>query len=166
MADETVPDEEESAPAEAATGKSASEAPAATEDAPASAVEEAPAVTAEAADAGKASNDSVGQGADISSAALFEEDVLVSETAEDVVAANGTEIKFEAMYGILWLTVVFFSGLLILSTKINLTPSAASVLLELVSLWIGLLWVIMCVQILDAVVWSRHRRRQSAKVQK
>ena len=51
MADETVPDEKEAAPAEAATGESASEAPAATEDAPASAVEEAPAVTAEAAEA-------------------------------------------------------------------------------------------------------------------
>ena len=50
MADETVPDEKEAAPAEAATGESASEAPAATEDAPASAVEEAPAVTAEAAE--------------------------------------------------------------------------------------------------------------------
>ena len=51
VADETVPDAEEAAPAEAATGESASEAPAATEDAPASAVEEAPAVTAEAAEA-------------------------------------------------------------------------------------------------------------------
>ena len=49
VADETVPDAEE-----AATGESASEAPAATEDAPASAVEEAPAVTAEAAEAAEA----------------------------------------------------------------------------------------------------------------
>ena len=59
MADETVPDEEEAAPAEAATGESASEAPAATEDAPASAVEEAPAVTAEAAEAPGGSDMSV-----------------------------------------------------------------------------------------------------------
>ena len=148
VADETVPDAEEAAPAEAATGESASEAPAATEDAPASAVEEAPAVTAEAAEAAEAAQ------------------VSNDLTAEEAVASNGSEMKHGAMYGILWLTVVFFSGLFILSTKINLTPSATSVLLELVSLWIGLLCVMMCVQILDAVVWSRHRRRQSAKVLK
>ena len=62
VADETVPDAEEAAPAEAATGDSASEAPAATEDAPASAVEEAPAVTAEAAEPPAAGKQRLKQG--------------------------------------------------------------------------------------------------------